>query len=212
MATTTTPSSTDQAVTTTNSVDPSLWWDSFSLLLTDLENSPPSSDLPPHLVKKMNANHAWFLDTVSRFKPPNEKSREVLNSHRVNVGSHQLTIQPELKDAALKISLILGLDEVQAYILVKRVIERNTLAIDLIANELLHSVMLQYYIERQCLLKCTRQIIMHALYVGTSKEGSAVMDEAQKLISDGLEGRLLSVLENLLSSCHPDHMVSSLVQ
>ncbi|GMP64164.1 hypothetical protein CsSME_00025565 [Camellia sinensis var. sinensis] len=206
MATTTTPSSTDQAVTTTNSVDPSLWWDSFSLLLTDLENSPPSSDLPPHLVKKMNANHAWFLDTVSRFKPPNEKSREVLNSHRVNVGSHQLTIQPELKDAALKISLILGLDEVQAYILVKRVIERNTLAIDLIANELLHSVMLQYYIERQCLLKCTRQIIMHALYVGTSKEGSAVMDEAQKLISDGLEGRLLSVLENLLSSCHPDHM------
>ncbi|CAL5402245.1 unnamed protein product [Camellia sinensis] len=207
MATTTTPSSTDQAVTTTNSVDPSLWWDSFSLLLTDLENSPPSSDLPPHLVKKMNANHAWFLDTVSRFKPPNEKSREVLNSHRVNVGSHQLTIQPELKDAALKISLILGLDEVQAYILVKRVIERNTLAIDLIANELLHSVMLQYYIERQCLLKCTRQIIMHALYVGTSKEGSAVMDESQKLISDGLEGRLLSVLENLLSSCHPDHML-----
>ncbi|KAL7002583.1 hypothetical protein U1Q18_003735 [Sarracenia purpurea var. burkii] len=67
-------------------------------------------------------------------------------------------------------------------------------------------VMLQYYIERQCLLKCTRQIVMHALYVRTSKEGSAVMEKAHKLISDGLESRLHSVLQDLLSSTPPEHM------
>lgn len=32
------------------SVDSSLWWDPFSLLLTELENAPLSSDLPPNLV------------------------------------------------------------------------------------------------------------------------------------------------------------------
>lgn len=55
----------------------------------------------------MKDNHTWFLDTVSRFKPPNEKSREALNSRQVNMGSHKLTVQPELKDVALKISSIL---------------------------------------------------------------------------------------------------------
>ncbi|XP_058213125.1 uncharacterized protein LOC131325082 isoform X1 [Rhododendron vialii] len=199
---TTTSTSTDQ----TKSVDASLWWDSFSLLLTELENASPSSDLPPHLVKKLKDNHAWFLDTVSCFKPPNEKSREALNSRQVNAGSHKLTVEPELKDVALKISSILCLDEVQAYILVKRSIERSTLVMDYLADELLHLVMLQYYIERQCLLKCTRQIVMHALYVGISKEGSAVMEEAQKLLSDGLESRLHSNLEDLLSSSPPENM------
>lgn len=195
----------DQAATT-KSVDASLWWDSFSLLLTDLENASPSSDLPPHLVKKLKDNHAWFLDTVSRFKPPNEKSKEALDSRQVSVGSHKLTVEPELKDAALKISSIVCLDEVQAYIIVQRSIERNNLVMDHLADELLHLVILQYYIERQCLLKCTRQIVMHALYVGTSKEGSAVMEEAQKLITDGLESRLHSVLEDLLSSSPPENM------
>lgn len=41
-----------------------------------------------------------------------------------------------------------------------------------------------------------------------SKEGQALKEEAQKLISDGLESRLLSVLQDLLSSSYPEHMVS----
>jgi nuclear pore complex protein Nup188 len=49
-------------------------------------------------------NHAWFVDTVSRFKPPNEKSREALNSQKVEIGSHELTVQSELKEKALHIS------------------------------------------------------------------------------------------------------------
>lgn len=58
-------------------------------------------------MKKLKDNHAWFVDTVSRFKPPNEKSREALNSQKLKIGSHELNIQPELKDKALEISPLL---------------------------------------------------------------------------------------------------------
>ena len=124
---------------TTKSFDASLWWDPFSLLLTDLENAPLSSDLPPNLVnpnplppltlytfvynlkflvfvclfvyaKKLKENRDWFVDTVSRFKSPNEKSKEALNSEVVKIGAHQLTIQSELKEKTLRISSYLVRD------------------------------------------------------------------------------------------------------
>uniref|UniRef100_A0A2N9G5Q8 Uncharacterized protein n=1 Tax=Fagus sylvatica TaxID=28930 RepID=A0A2N9G5Q8_FAGSY len=144
---------------TTKSVDASLWWDPFSLLLTDLESAPLSSDLPPNLAKKVEG------------KPR------------------------------------LCLDEVQSYIIVERSLKDNNLGADSIVQEYLHVIMLQYYMERQCLLKCTRRILMHALYVGTdSKEGQIIREEALKLISDGLERKSISVLEDLLSSSHPEQM------
>lgn len=55
-------------------------------------------------MKKLDDNHAWFLDSVSLFKKPNEKSRVALDSPQVKVGSHTLSIQPELKVKALKFS------------------------------------------------------------------------------------------------------------
>lgn len=58
---------------------------------------------------KLKDNHSWFLDTILLFKPPNQKSREALDSPRVKIGSHELSIEPQLKDAALKISPILVL-------------------------------------------------------------------------------------------------------
>lgn len=57
--------------------------------------------------KKLKENHAWFLGTVNLFKPPNQKSREALDAKKVKIGSRQLTIQPELKEAALKTSSVL---------------------------------------------------------------------------------------------------------
>ncbi|EXB39261.1 hypothetical protein L484_024956 [Morus notabilis] len=189
------------------SVDPSLWWDPFSLLLTELENASLSSDLPPNLTKKLKDNHDWLVDTVSRFKPPNEKSKEALNSQQLKIGSHQLNIQPELKEQALEISPLLCLDEVQSYILVERSVENHNVALDSIVQEFVHVVLLQYYTERQCLLKCTRRIVMHALSLGNgSKKDADIWEEASKLFSDGLEGKLISVIEDLLSSSHPDQM------
>ncbi|XP_042000669.1 uncharacterized protein LOC121750240 isoform X1 [Salvia splendens] len=188
-------------------VDASLWWDSFSALLTELENASVSSETPPDLGRKLKDNHSWFLDTVSQFKPPNQKSREALDSPRVKVGPHELNIQPKLKDAALKISSILCLDEVQSYIISKRSLERHNATTHDLHPDIINLVILEYYIERQCLLKCTRQIFMHALYFETESEGvSTVLEVAKRLTSGGLECKLLSIFEDLLSSKYPDQM------
>ena len=52
----------------------------------------------------MKDNHAWFVDMFSLFKPPDKRSREALDSKLVKIGTHQLTVQPELKEVALKVS------------------------------------------------------------------------------------------------------------
>lgn len=188
-------------------VDSALWWDPFETLLADLEHASLSSDLPEPLAKRLKENHFWFIDSVARFKPPNEKSKEALGSEKLKIGSHELSIKPPLRDKALQVSSYLFLDEVQSYILVERCLERSSAAIDAIVQEPIHVVLLQYYIERQCLLKCTRQILIHALYAGTSlKDGNFVSEEARTLISDGLERKLISILEALLSSTHPMQM------
>ncbi|KAK8491473.1 hypothetical protein V6N11_059398 [Hibiscus sabdariffa] len=156
----------------------------FSSLLTDLENASPSDDLPEALAKKLKENHVWFVETVSRFKPPNEKSKEALtSSQQIKIGPHELTVKPDFRDKALQVSSYLCLDEVQSYILVDRYLERGNAAENYIVHDPIHVVLLQYFIERQCLFKCTRQILTHALYLGNGlKEGSLVREEAQKLI------------------------------
>lgn len=57
--------------------------------------------------KNLNDNHAWFVDTVSHFKSPNQKSREALDAVQFTVGSHTLTVEPELKALALELSSVL---------------------------------------------------------------------------------------------------------
>ncbi|KAG5576284.1 hypothetical protein H5410_056418 [Solanum commersonii] len=162
MATTTEANDEASRRSTTKIVDASLWWDPFPHLLAELESVSPSSDLPPPLEKKIKENHAWFLDTVSLFKPPNLKSREALDACRLKIGLHQITVKTDKKEAALKISSALCLDEVQSYILVDRTINQKSIVADGVFHELPHLVMLQYYLERQCLMKCTRHIIMQA--------------------------------------------------
>lgn len=195
------------AATSTKSLDSSLWFDSFSLLLTDLENLPPSSDLPPSLAEKLKENHAWFLNTVTQFKPPSEASKAALNSEQVSVGSHKLSIKPEFKDLALKLSTTVGLDEIQSYILVERSMDQKTDLVDGVIQGFLHEIVLQYYTQRQCLLKCSRQMIIHGLNVGSAvEEGKDIWHEVSKLISGGLEGKLISILDRQLSSPYPQNM------
>ncbi|CAH2070122.1 unnamed protein product [Thlaspi arvense] len=85
------------------SVDPSLWWDPFGSLLTELENASLSDDLPQPIADKLEKNHAWFVNTLSMFKSPSGKSKDALHSDVVKVNEHQL-----------------NLDEIQSYILVER--------------------------------------------------------------------------------------------
>ncbi|KAJ6937083.1 hypothetical protein NC652_011680 [Populus alba x Populus x berolinensis] len=64
-------------------IDSSLRSDSFTAILTDLENASLSSDLPPHLAKKLKENHAWFVETLSLYKKPNAGSRVALNLEKI---------------------------------------------------------------------------------------------------------------------------------
>lgn len=73
----------------------------------------------------------------------------------------------------------------------------------------LHLILILLHV---CCLSAFLLVTFDAVYVGTSKEGMAVMEEAQKLISDGLESRLQSVLEDLLSASPPENMVSSCIR
>lgn len=192
---------------TAKSVDASLWWDSFPSLLAELEDAPLSADLPPPLVKELQENRAWFLDTVLLFRPPSAKSKEALAARQLKIGTHELTVKPELRDKALALSPLLGLDEVQSYILVERSMEHQNVAVDLSVQEFPHAILLQYYIERQCLLKCTRRILTHALCIkASSGESNVIREEALELISNGLESKSLSALDTLLSSSHPEQM------
>ncbi|CAH2075851.1 unnamed protein product [Thlaspi arvense] len=186
------------------SVDPSLWWDPFGSLLTELENASLSDDLPQPIAEKLEKNHAWFVNTLSMFKSPSGKSKDALNSDVVKVKEHQLVIKPELKEKALRISSYLNLDEIQSYILVERSTEQEYGTTDSVAHDFVDVILLQYYIERQCLLKCTKRILIHALY--STREENTTRDEAVKLISDGLERQQSSVLEDLLSSSFPQQM------
>ncbi|KAG1354086.1 hypothetical protein COCNU_07G001980 [Cocos nucifera] len=86
------------------SLEKSLWWDSFVPLFEELDGAPLSADLPDHLVKKIKNNRAWFLESVTRFRPPDEASRLALDSSEITIGSHHLLIKPEHKEAALRVS------------------------------------------------------------------------------------------------------------
>ncbi|QHO12807.1 uncharacterized protein [Arachis hypogaea] len=55
-------------------------------------------------VKKLKENHSWFVDLLLRFKPPSQKPKEALNSKKLKIGFHKLTVKPELKDKALQIN------------------------------------------------------------------------------------------------------------
>lgn len=52
-----------------------------------------------------------------------------------------------------------------------------------------------------------------AVYDGTGeKEVQAMKDQTQKLVNDGLENKLLSVLQDLLSCTYPENMVCTLLK
>ncbi|KAK6136598.1 hypothetical protein DH2020_029631 [Rehmannia glutinosa] len=237
MATKEPTNATEQSSNSAKIVDASLWWEPFNTFLTELENASVSSEIP----------RIWL---------PNQKSREALDSPCVKIGPCELNVQPELKDAALKISSILCLDEVQSYILVKRSMERENAAVNDLHSNILNLILMK---DKKCILqlllscfhanvsevllaemnircinacrllgflhnhsintdftpilltvKMTKievMLLQTMLHFGSQSEGgSAVLKEAQRLISDGLECKLLSIFQDLLCSNYPEQM------
>lgn len=58
-------------------------------------------------LKKIQDNHWWFINNVSGFKDPNTMSRLALDSPGISIGEHQLSVNADLKEVALTVSLIL---------------------------------------------------------------------------------------------------------
>ncbi|CAA6655958.1 unnamed protein product [Spirodela intermedia] len=170
-------------------VDENLWWARLSSCSSNSR------------VKKLKNNRSWFLDSLTRFKPPNASSREGLNSPEISFGQKRLRIKPELREIALLVSVSLSLDEVQSYILVDRTINLGSLLSDYRQPEILRPILIQYYLERQCLLKCVRWIFMHALYIEDESHASGnIREVALSLVQDGLEKKFLTILEDLSQS------------
>ncbi|CAN6299788.1 unnamed protein product [Urochloa humidicola] len=186
---------------TSKTVSASLWWDSFVVLSDDLDRAAAGPSVPDALVRRIKSHHAWLIGSVSMFGKPNEASRSALDAGEVAVGEHCLAVKPELKEATLRVSKCLNLDEVQSYILVNRSSEISPTVRDADAEEFLHLVSVQYYLERQCLLKCIRRIFVHATYTCDGTDSTdAIQDEASLLISEEVERKLISVIEDSFSA------------
>ncbi|KAF8646124.1 hypothetical protein HU200_065970 [Digitaria exilis] len=186
------------STSTSKTVSASLWWVSFVDLSDDLDRAAAGPSVPDALAKRIKSHHTWLLGSVSMFGKPNEASRSALDAGEVAVGEHRLAVKPELKEAAFRVSKCLNLDEVQSYILVKRSSEMSPTVHDADAGDFLHLVSVQYYLERQCLLKCIRRIFVHA------SDGSdltdAIQHEASLLVNEDVERKLISVIEDSFSA------------
>ncbi|KAI4976566.1 hypothetical protein ZWY2020_050173 [Hordeum vulgare] len=197
------PASTSGDGAGTKTVSASLWWDPFVALCDDLDRAAasPSAAVSDALAERIKGHHAWLRGAVSMFGKPNGASRAALDVGQVVVGEHRLAVKPDLKEAALRASKSLDLDEVQSYILVKRSSESAPTTRDADPQELLHRVSLQYYLERQCLLKCIRRIFVHATCTDDDSDSAdAIKQEASLLGSDEMERRLLSIIKDSLAA------------
>ncbi|KAL9264980.1 hypothetical protein AKJ16_DCAP15040, partial [Drosera capensis] len=133
------------------SIDAGLWFPSFSLLYKDLENLPVGCPPLPKLAERIRETRDWFLDNVNGFRGKSGRSREVVEAARFVVGRREVFVEEKRRELALKLSDLV----VQSYILVDRSMERSPV-FDGVNQGYLQDLVLQYYIERQCLLKCTQ--------------------------------------------------------
>ncbi|KAG0574974.1 hypothetical protein KC19_VG307200 [Ceratodon purpureus] len=199
------------------SVSGELWWEPHTASFYALDKCGSadgagerdgSSEGDARLVEELKAHHGWLLNTLTFFKIPNEVSRNALSSSCIDVGSHPLQIKSELRDIALQVSTHLVLDEVQAYILLCRYIESGALFPFSADRAFLQAITMYYYVERQCLLKCTRLL----LTIQMADEGEmlssykAVSSEVQQLLEDGLEEKTLVNLKDRLAAGQPQHL------
>ncbi|XP_042430044.1 uncharacterized protein LOC122016720 isoform X2 [Zingiber officinale] len=189
------------AVASPKLVDESLWWDSFVGLFGELDKIPPSNDPPDHLVENLKRHRAWFLNSIAYFKPPDQTSRLALDSPELAVGSHRLLVKPELKKDALRVSEYMCLNEVQSYILVHRHPRISDSTVDGDDKEFLHSILFQYFLERQCLLQCVRRIFFNALYTSNGfLLPQAFKEICLRLVQDGFDQKLVSIFKDLFLS------------
>jgi hypothetical protein len=107
-----------------------LWWPPFAKLYNQLKlleqalDAVPAADLQATLAEY----EPWLIKgAAGGFRPPSEASRRALETEpSLSIGGKKLPVEAGLRGAAADISRTLALDEVQAYILLRRWVAKGS--------------------------------------------------------------------------------------
>ncbi|KAJ7540471.1 hypothetical protein O6H91_10G016600 [Diphasiastrum complanatum] len=196
-------------------VDPSLWWESHSELLRDLEECLASSSdsdssllggvasiraLPSvqSLAERFQVQHTWLLGMLAQFKPPSASSREAIKLSRISIGNNLVDIQPELRDTTMEISKHLDLDEVQTYLLVSRCtkVQHNfQLEDELLLQALEYADMWveETILEQSLLMDVLFLLYYKPLCICNSSRWEELLLMFQEIVFEGGSGELLAI-------------------
>ncbi|KAL4443613.1 hypothetical protein ABPG75_011350 [Micractinium tetrahymenae] len=100
-----------------------LWWPPFQKLFNQLETLKlePTAVSAEALKATLAEYEPWLVRGVAGFRPPSEASRKALETEAsLSIGSKKLPVEAGLRAAAADVSRALCLDEVQAYVLLRR--------------------------------------------------------------------------------------------
>eukprot|EP00899_Mesostigma_viride_P028549 jgi/Mesvir1/887/Mv17453-RA.1 len=195
-------------VTTNN-----LWWSPHGGLYEVLELADRGKCSEEKLVHKLASHEPWLLHTLSCFKPSNDKSKSALLDKTVAAGGpNPIKLSAKLRTAAYQVSAHLNLDEVQAYIVLKRFLENAKQAGKPIEVEgalepkVLDEVTLAYHAERIRLLNCLHSLVRICEDVtgaNANVYAKAAGDCLHRLLDQGLEKELLVVLTGIVRADAP---------
>ncbi|KAG1679511.1 hypothetical protein FOA52_011111 [Chlamydomonas sp. UWO 241] len=150
----------------------------------------------------------WILNGAASFAQPNDASRKlVMESKSVSLKGKKFAIEPLLRPATLKLSLLLDLDELQTHILLKRWIkdtEQDGLLTAAAPNaqisfelDAMMQVLAYYHEERLMLLKCMQFILLQGIH------DPYFASLAERLYKGGAEDKVFTALRGNLDAGGP---------
>ncbi|KAK9846575.1 hypothetical protein WJX81_006919 [Elliptochloris bilobata] len=176
------------------------WWPSFQALYDALMESLSRSDGSPSQ-ENLAECEPLLLRGLAIFQAPSAESRKLFSEQAALAkGKQKLQVHSQHRAAALEASHLLGLDEVQAYVLLRRWLARNPGEVAGVALLPAQRAALaaEYAMERLCLLKCLEGLLLHryATADGDTEEagGGALGALAARLLAADLEGALVAQL------------------
>eukprot|EP00898_Chlorokybus_atmophyticus_P008278 jgi/Chlat1/8451/Chrsp80S00649 len=185
-------------------LEASLWWPPHRLLYETLERADLGQCPADELAERLKQHEEWLLRTLSMFRSPSATSKAALSQSSISLGSHTISVQPKLRDIALRVSAVLNLDEVQSYILLERFVEEQKLdarSLDAPDLGLFVKIVVYHFTERARLLNCLHTLLrICEAREETQPYFKAACDCVERLITKGLEDQLCTQLRNIFQS------------
>ncbi|KAK9819662.1 hypothetical protein WJX72_000881 [[Myrmecia] bisecta] len=189
-----------------------LWWPPVKYLYSELDKLrvDPASVSVDSLQTRLKELEPWLLEGLARFKQPNAASHKAVETEMsLKLGGRSIPVEAGLRQQAFDVSEYLALDEVQAYILLRRWAADADASLSgaRLSSEQRREVAQYYYLERLRLLECTHVLVSYKLLEGdgSSPAFAAVQAVTDQLLSGGLEDNICSVLVSNLCSTSPRH-------